>query len=391
MLIFSCLSSPLLSPTYADHGIKSCIFLKLIDLEPTMTTLRTEIDHALLELLRWTDVACYHTREFQTLVQRRFATLALPDWLSSRYPGLAVRVLIGYGLLSLLVEALFSRAPPKQNHQPSIAPLAALLRLFVPRTSIWPCILISVTNDAKRRARETGKRVICLRLDTILSLLEDGSISLRNPRRDARSLVMGKDHFGGWDIEFIISPRRWWWTYAVWWLGVTFKTLLSPPVVSSIINSCHVLISYQLDPFASTYDLDTIPLSRVPALLEMIDCSVPRRHFVFTFSSYNGRNTAGFPPLAVLLPSLISKQPSKLKTISLLEWLAYLTTGKSHFTVLSVQDSSREYAVYLHREAGNLPEWDRVTCVLRHWEAGIYDAGICTRWTVVAIRAEKRG
>jgi hypothetical protein len=121
----------------------------------------------------------------------------------------------------------------------------------------------------------------------------------------------------------------------------------------------------------------------------MIDCSVPRRHYVFTFSSYNGSNTAGFPSLAMLLPSLISQQPSKLKTTSLLEWLACLTTGKSHLRILSVQDSSREYAVYLHREASNLPEWERVLCVLQHWEAGIYDAGICTRWTVVAIRAEK--
>src|SRR5258706_332462 len=121
----------------------------------------------------------------------------------------------------------------------------------------------------------------------------------------------------------------------------------------------------------------------------MIDCSVPRRHYVFTFSSYNGPNIAGFPSLAILLPTLISKQPSRLKALSLLEWLAYLTTGKANFTILSVQDSSREYAVYLHREASNLPEWDRVTCVLRHWEAGVYDAGLCTRWTVIATRAEK--
>jgi hypothetical protein len=93
----------------------------------------------------------------------------------------------------------------------------------------------------------------------------------------------------------------------------------------------------------------------------------------------------------MLLPTLISKQPSKLKTISLLEWLAYLTTDTSHFMILSVQNSSREYTLYLHREASNLPEWDRVTRVLRHWEAGIYEAGLCTRWTVVAIGgAEKR-
>lgn len=93
----------------------------------------------------------------------------------------------------------------------------------------------------------------------------------------------------------------------------------------------------------------------------------------------------------MLLPSLVFKQPSKLKTISLLDWLAYLTTGKARFMILSVQDASREYAFDLHREASNLPEWDRVTCVLKHWEAGIYDAGICTRWAVVATRAKKLG
>jgi hypothetical protein len=91
----------------------------------------------------------------------------------------------------------------------------------------------------------------------------------------------------------------------------------------------------------------------------------------------------------MLLPNLVFKRPSKLKTTSLLEWLAYLTTGKAHFIILSVQDSSREYALDLHREASNLPERDRVTYVLKHWEAGIYDAGICTRWAVVATRAKR--
>jgi hypothetical protein len=233
----------LTSSTYAGHNIESCIFLQLNDFEPTMATLQTEIDHALLEVPRWVDTACYHAREFQILVQRRLTGLALPDWISSRHPGLAVRVVIGYGLLSLLVAAFCPQVPPKQNPQPSIAPLTALLRLFVPRTSIWPPILISVTTGAERRARETGKRVIYLRLDTVLSLLEDGSISFRNPRRDAQWLVMGKGHFGGWDIEFVICFGRWWWTYAFWWLRVNFKTLLSPPVVSSVINSCRVLIS----------------------------------------------------------------------------------------------------------------------------------------------------
>ena len=209
-----------------------------------MTTLRTEIDHALLEILRWTDVARYHAREFQRLVERRLATPALPDWLSSHHPGLAVRVLMGYGLLSLLVAAFYPRAPPKQNHQPAIAPLTALLRLFVPRTSIWPPILVSVTTDAERRARETGKRVIYLRLGMILSLLQDGNISLRNPRRGAQSLVMGKDHIGGWDVVFTMSLGRRWWTYAIWWPRVNFKSLLSPLVVSSMINSCQILRSY---------------------------------------------------------------------------------------------------------------------------------------------------
>ena len=209
-----------------------------------MTTLRTEIDHALLEILRWTDVAWYHAKEFQRLVERRLARPGVPDWLSSYHAGLAIRVLMGYGLLSLLVAAFYPRAPPKQNHQPAITPLAALLRLFVPRTSIWPPILISVTTDAERRARETGKRVIYLRLGTVLSLLQDGSISLRNPRRGAQSLVMGKDHIGGWDVMFTMCLGQWWRTYAIWWLRVNFKTLLSPPVVSSIINSCHILITY---------------------------------------------------------------------------------------------------------------------------------------------------
>ena len=235
--------SLLISSTYAGHIIESHIFLKLNSLELMMTTLRTEIDHALLEVLRWTDVTCYHAREFQTIVQQRLATLAPPDWPSSHHPGLAVHVLMGYGLLSLLVAAFYPRAPPKQIHQPTIAPLTALLRLFVPRTSIWPPILVSVTTDAERRARETGKRVIYLRLDIVLSLLQDGRISLRNPQRDAQSFVVGKGHFGGWDIEFIISLGRWWWTYAIWWLRVNFKTLLSPLVVSSIINRCQVLIS----------------------------------------------------------------------------------------------------------------------------------------------------
>jgi len=202
-----------------------------------MTTFRTEIDQALLEVLRWSDVASYYAGKFQTLVQRRLATLALSDWLSSRQPSLAVRVLTGYGLLSLLVAVFCLRVPSKQIHQPSIAPLAALLRLFVPKTSIWPPILISVTTDAKRRARETGKRVIYLPLDTILGLMEDGSVSLRNPERDAQSLVKGKAHTGGWDIEFTIRLGRWQWTYAFWWLRMNFKTLLSPLVVSSIINS----------------------------------------------------------------------------------------------------------------------------------------------------------
>ena len=208
-----------------------------------MTTLRIEIDHALLEILRWTDVACYHAREFQTLVERHLAALALPDWLSSPHPGLAVRVLMVYGLLVLLVAVFYPRPPLKQNHQPAIAPLAALLRLFVPRTSIWPPLLTSATTDAERRAKETGKRVIYLRLDMILDLLQDGSISLRNPRRDAQSLVMGKDHIGGWDVVFTMCLGRWWWAYAIWWLRVNVKTLLSPPVVSSIINSCQILIS----------------------------------------------------------------------------------------------------------------------------------------------------
>ena len=209
-----------------------------------MTTLRTEIDHALLGIFRWIDVACYHAREFQTLVERRLATLALPDWLSSHYHrDLVVRILIGYGLLILLAAVFYPR-PPKQNHQPAIAPLAAILRLFVPRTSIWPPLLTSATTDAERRARETGKRVIYLRLGVILSLLQDGSISLRNPRRDAQSLVMGKDHIGGWDVVFTMCLGQWWRTYAIWWLRVNFKTLLSPPVVSSIINSCHILITY---------------------------------------------------------------------------------------------------------------------------------------------------
>ena len=209
-----------------------------------MTTLRTEIDHALLEVLRWIDVAYYHAREFQTIVQRRLATLALPDWLSWHHPGLAVRVLIGYGLLSLLLAAFYPPAPPKQNHQPAISPLAALLRVFVPRTSIWPSILISVTTDAERRARETGKRVIYLRLDLVLRLLQEGSISLRNPRRDAQSFVMGKGHSGGWDIEFTIHLGHWWWSYAIWWLRVNFKTFLSPPVVSSVDNRRQVLKPY---------------------------------------------------------------------------------------------------------------------------------------------------
>lgn len=208
-----------------------------------MTTLRTEIDRALLEILRWTDVAWYHAREFQRLVERRLATLALPDWLSSHHPGLAVRVLMGYGLLILLVAVVYPRAPPKQNHQPAMAPLAALLRLFVPRTSIWPPILISITTDAERRARETRKRVIYLRLGTVLRLLQDGSISLRNPRRGAQSLVMGKDHIGGWDVVFTMCLGRRWWTYAIWWARVNFKIPLSPPVVSSTINSCQILIS----------------------------------------------------------------------------------------------------------------------------------------------------
>lgn len=121
----------------------------------------------------------------------------------------------------------------------------------------------------------------------------------------------------------------------------------------------------------------------------MINRSVPRKYYTFTFSSYNGSNTAEFSHLTVLLPSLVSKQPSKLKTVSLLEWLAYLTTGKAHFMIQSVQDSSREYARALHREAGNLPEWNRIACVLKHWEAGVYDAGIYTRWTVVATRTWK--
>jgi hypothetical protein len=214
---------------------KSCT-LNLNNLELTMTTFRTEIDHALLEVLRWSDVACYHAREFQTIVQRRLATLAPTDWLSSHHPGLAARVLVGYGLLSLLVAVFYPGAPLKQNRQPAITPLAALLRLFVPRTSIWPPILISVTTDAERRARETGKRVIYLHLDTVLSLLQDGSIYLRNPRRDAQSFVVGKGHFGGWDIEFIVYLGHWWWTYAIWWLRVNLKTLLSPPVVSLITN-----------------------------------------------------------------------------------------------------------------------------------------------------------
>jgi hypothetical protein len=118
----------------------------------------------------------------------------------------------------------------------------------------------------------------------------------------------------------------------------------------------------------------------------MINCLVPRKRYTFTFSSYNGSNTTEFSHLAVVLPSLVSKQPSKLKMISLLEWLAYLTTGKTHFMIQSVQDSSHEYARDLHREAGNLPECNRIACVLKHWEAGVYDAGIYTRWTVVATR-----
>ena len=203
-----------------------------------MPTFRTEIDHVLLKVLQWSDIASYHAGEFQALVQRR---LAVPDWLSSDQSSLAVRVLIGYGLLSLFLAALCPQTPPKHTHQPSIAPLAALLRLFVPRTSIWPPILISATTDAKRRARETGKRVIYLRVDTVLGLLEDGSISLRNPTRDARSLATGKVHFGGWGIEFIMCLWRWRWTYAIWWLRVNVRALLSPSAVSPMGNGSWVL------------------------------------------------------------------------------------------------------------------------------------------------------
>ena len=209
-----------------------------------MTSLRTETDNALLKVLQWTDTASYRARELQTLVQRRLTSLAVPHWLSSRNPDLAVRVLIGYGLLSLLLALFCPRSPPKQLHQPSISPLAALLRLFVPRTSIWPPIVISVTTDAKRRARETGKRVIYLHLDQVLGLLEDGSLSFRNPERDAQLLVKGNAHIGGWDIEFILCFGRWWWIYAVWWLRVNFKDFLSPLVVSSIANGHQILISH---------------------------------------------------------------------------------------------------------------------------------------------------
>jgi hypothetical protein len=208
------------------------------DLDPMMTTFRTEVEHALLKVLRWTDVACYHAEELQTHFHRRLATL---DWFPSR---LTVRVLIGYGLLSLLIMSFCPQPPLKQIHQPSIAPLAALLRLFVPRTSIWPPILILVTTDAKRRARETGKHVIYLPLDTILGLFEDGSITLRNPERDAQSLVKGKAHFGGWDVGLTTPFGRWWWTYSFWWLRVNLKILLYPSAVSSIINDGDVLISY---------------------------------------------------------------------------------------------------------------------------------------------------
>lgn len=214
----------------------------LNDLDAPMTRLRAETNHALLKVLRWTDAASYHARELQTLVERRLTWLTAPDWLSSRHSDLAVRILIGYGLLSLLVAVFCPRAPPKQLHQPSISPLTALLRLFVPRTSIWPPILISVTNDAKRRARETGKHVIYLPLDKVLGLMEDGSLSLRNPERDARLLVKGMAHIGGWGIEFVICFGRWQWTYAFWWLRTNFKAVLSPLVVSSIVHSCQVLI-----------------------------------------------------------------------------------------------------------------------------------------------------
>jgi hypothetical protein len=215
------------------------------DLDPmTMTTFRVEVDTALLEVLRWTDAACYRARELRTLAHRRLATLVPPDWLSSLHLGLAVRVLIGYGILSLLVAAFCPQTPPKPIRQPSVTPLAALLRLIVPRTSLWPPILISITTDAKTRARQTDKRVIYLPLDTVFGLLEDGSITLRNPQRDAQSLVKGKAHFGGWDIEFTIYHGSWWWRYPFWWLNVNFKALLSPSAVGSILNSGHELTPY---------------------------------------------------------------------------------------------------------------------------------------------------
>ncbi|KAF8584101.1 hypothetical protein K439DRAFT_1633845, partial [Ramaria rubella] len=125
--------------------------------------------------------------------------------------------LVSFASLCILLPCLtcLRSAPLQDFHQPQ--PPKALLRVLIPRCSIWPQYYTSLTNSPQ-------SRTLTLSLSILIQDLISGKIELRHPEDTLERLISSNgtlqidDHDPAWQLRF--SHARLWvatlWRWSVW-------------------------------------------------------------------------------------------------------------------------------------------------------------------------------